>query len=106
MDRSAAALAVTPRPLRDPLRIAVIGPSRHPVSEPFAGGLEALVWHLVAGLRARGHDVTLFAAEGSDGADPRHVFPSVGWQPSRAAQGDTSMPETSFMSNHHSHLEL
>lgn len=91
---------------RPPLRIAVIGPSRHPVSQPFAGGLEALVWHLVAGLRARGQQVTLFAAEGSDGADTHHVFPSSGWQPSRSARGDSSMPEASFMSNHHSHLEL
>ncbi|MEO7059964.1 MAG: glycosyltransferase family 4 protein [Lapillicoccus sp.] len=91
---------------RDPLRIAVIGPSRYPVREPFAGGLEALVWHLVAGLRARGHEVTLFAAEGSDGSDADYGFPSTGWQPSRSASGDISMPETSFMSNHHSHLEL
>lgn len=106
MDPSAAHRVVVPARVRDPLQIAVIGPSRYPVSEPFAGGLEALVWHLVAGLRARGHNVTLFAAEGSDGADARHVLPSSGWQPSRAARGDSSMPETSFMSNHHSHLEL
>lgn len=102
----AAHRVVVPARVRDPLQIAVIGPSRYPVREPFAGGLEALVWHLVDGLRARGHDVTLFAAEGSDGADARHVFPSSGWQPSRSARGDSSMPERSFMSNHHTHLEL
>lgn len=48
------------------LRIALVGPSRYPVSQPFAGGLEAHVWALSAALRARGHHVTLFAAAGSD----------------------------------------
>ena len=50
----------------DTLRIALIGPSRFPVSQPFVGGLEAHVWALSAALRARGHHVTLFAAAGSD----------------------------------------
>ena len=50
----------------DSLRIALIGPSRFPISQPFVGGLEAHVWALSAALRARGHHVTLFAAAGSD----------------------------------------
>ena len=94
-------------PARDSLHVAVIGPSPHPVREPFAGGLEALVWHLVAALRARGHVVTLFAAEGSDGADTHHVLPGVGWQPSRSSSSiNSAPPDTSFMNNHHRHLEL
>lgn len=48
------------------LRIALIAPSRHPVSQPFAGGLEAHIWHLARALAGDGHQVTLFAAEGSD----------------------------------------
>ena len=91
---------------RSPLRIAVIGPSRYPVSQPFAGGLESLVWHLVHGLRTRGHHVTLFAAEGSDGGDPELAFPAAGWHPSTTAAGDVSMPAPEFMSDHHSHLRL
>ncbi len=39
---------------------------RQPVAEPFMGGMEAHSWHLAAGLTARGHDVTLFAAGDSD----------------------------------------
>ena len=41
-------------------------PSRFPIAEPFAGGLEAHVWALADGLRRRGHEVTLFAGPGSD----------------------------------------
>ncbi|MHA6345463.1 glycosyltransferase [Roseivivax sp. CAU 1761] len=43
------------------LRIAVIGHIRNPVGRPFRGGMEAHCYHLVHGLQARGHDVTLFA---------------------------------------------
>ena len=49
----------------DALRIGVIGHLRFPLSQPFAGGLEAATYALVERLAARGHDVTLFAAPGS-----------------------------------------
>ncbi|GAA1902256.1 glycosyltransferase [Lapillicoccus jejuensis] len=91
---------------RSPLRLAVIGPSRHPLREPFAGGLESLVWHLVRGLRDDGHDVTLFAADGSDGAHPDYGFAGEDWTPSAAASRDVSMPEAGFLTEHHRHLRL
>lgn len=43
------------------MRVALLAPLRHPIREPYAGGLE---WHtaeLARGLAARGHDVTLIA---------------------------------------------
>ena len=48
------------------LRVAVIAHNRFPIRQPFAGGLESHVWYLVRALAARGHDVSLFAAPGSD----------------------------------------
>ncbi|WP_282603873.1 glycosyltransferase [Paracoccus sp. PARArs4] len=48
------------------LRIAVVAHLRHPIATPFMGGMEAHAWHLVRGLRARGHQVTLYAAGDSD----------------------------------------
>ncbi|MFB9375601.1 glycosyltransferase [Kineococcus gynurae] len=84
----------------------MIGPSAHPVVEPYAGGLESFVGTLTAGLRERGHDVTLFAAAGSAGADTSLSFPGVGWHPSEIAAGDTSMPAARFMADHHAHLRL
>ena len=47
---------------------------------------------IVAELVRRGHTVSLFAAEGSDGADERYAFPAAGWEPSPAAREDCSMP--------------
>lgn len=47
------------------MRIAVLAHLHHPISPPFAGGMEAHTYHLVSGLMQRGHAVTLFAKEGS-----------------------------------------
>jgi len=48
------------------MRIAVIAHLKYPITEPFAGGLEMHTHLLARHLILRGHDVTLFAAEGSD----------------------------------------
>lgn len=61
----------------DRLDIAVIGPSRFPIREPYAGGLEVVVAKEVRALRDRGHRVTLFAAIGSEGHDPRFEFTTM-----------------------------
>ncbi|MBB2901441.1 glycosyltransferase involved in cell wall biosynthesis [Kineococcus radiotolerans] len=89
----------------DRLRVAVLGPSRYPVAEPYAGGLESFVGNLVAGLRARGHRVLLFAAAGSPGAQPE-VLSGGGWRPDELARADASMPAEAFMVEHHSHLDV
>lgn len=59
------------------MRIAVIGPGRYPIRQPYAGGLETMVASLVAGLRAAGHEVDLFAARGSEGHVREVEFPGV-----------------------------
>ena len=51
------------------MRIAIIAHLKHPIAEPFRGGLEMHTHLLERRLTAAGHDVTLFAAEGSAGSD-------------------------------------
>jgi glycosyltransferase involved in cell wall biosynthesis len=48
------------------MRIALVAHLRHPIRPPFMGGMEAHSWHLARALRARGHDVTVFAPGDSD----------------------------------------
>lgn len=48
------------------MKIAVVGLMRHPIAEPFAGGIESHTWWLAKKLIERGHDVTLFASGDSD----------------------------------------
>ncbi len=47
------------------MKIAMLSHMHHPIAEPFQGGTEAHTAMLANALVARGHDVTLFAKEGS-----------------------------------------
>jgi glycosyltransferase involved in cell wall biosynthesis len=75
------------------LRVLVVAPERHPLRQPHAGGLEAVVWNRVRWLRRRGHHVDLCAAEGSDflsSSTDLHL-PSPRWHHDRDAS-DTENP--------------
>ena len=88
------------------MKIALIASSRFPVREPFAGGLEAHTWSLAHGLGRRGHDVTMFAAPGSD--PDLHVRELAVSSPrlSDAARADVSMTSESWLQEHHAYLSL
>ena len=89
-----------------PLRIALLASARHPIAEPFEGGLEAHTWTLAHALRERGHDVTLFAGPGSDPALRAHEL-RVQWpRLGRAARADESMTAPAFMAEHHAYLQV
>ncbi|MBV8861825.1 MAG: glycosyltransferase family 4 protein [Mycobacterium sp.] len=88
------------------LRIALIASSRFPVSQPFAGGLEAHVWHLARALARRGHQVSVFAAPGSDPDLDCHTLAVRPLEVSKAARSDISMPAETFMADHHAYLTL
>ncbi|MBL7261324.1 glycosyltransferase [Paractinoplanes lichenicola] len=75
--------------------IAVIAPLRHPIQEPHAGGLEAMVWDRVRMLRARGHRVLLCAVAGSqfqEGGPAEFRLPPVVWPDERDATDSTFPP--------------
>ena len=83
-------MAAPPRPMS----VLLAGHCRSAISLPFAGGLEAITWHLARGLVERGHRVTLFGARGSD-CGPQvqvvtpedlgvHVDPVAPWDDTRA----------------------
>lgn len=88
------------------LRIALIASNRFPISQPFAGGLEAHVWHLARALARAGHDVVLYAGEGSDPELDCETLAVHELALSPAAQGDSSMPAHQFMTDHHAYLSL
>ncbi len=48
------------------MKIAVLSRTMYPIRKPFFGGMEMHTYTLVEQLMKRGHDVTLFAAKGSD----------------------------------------
>jgi glycosyltransferase involved in cell wall biosynthesis len=67
------------------VRIALLAPLISPIAPPFLGGAQALLSDLATGLAARGHAVTLYAADGSHvpgvrtvtlGIDPATLTPA------------------------------
>ncbi|MDT0631500.1 glycosyltransferase [Rubrivirga sp. S365] len=92
-----------------PLRVALIGSARYAFREPYVGGVAAHVVGLARGLAERGHDVTLFAPEGSDAGGGVRTVPfcaASGLDYSAAARGDVSMLAEPFMREHHAALAL
>ncbi|KRC92048.1 glycosyl transferase family 1 [Terrabacter sp. Root85] len=88
------------------MRVVILAAARHPIAEPFAGGLESLTWHLVRGLRRQGVDVSFFAGPGSDpalGATPLHVEPL---RLSHTARSDASMVPEAWLREHHAYLQV
>ncbi|GGM93701.1 glycosyl transferase family 1 [Terrabacter tumescens] len=84
----------------------MLGSSRHPIAEPFAGGLESLTWHLVRGLRDRGVEVTFFAGPGSDPALGATELDIAPLRLSDAARSDVSMVPEAWLREHHAYLQV
>ncbi|SOC57990.1 glycosyltransferase [Ornithinimicrobium cerasi] len=88
------------------MHVVVIAHTRHPVRQPFAGGLESVTWHLTRGLVERGHRVSLFAARGSEVlSGVEHLWPAE-LPLSDAARADVSMPDLGYLRRHHAYLAL
>ena len=88
------------------MKVGIIASARFPVREPFAGGLEAHTWSLAQGLKARGHEVTVFAAPGSDPALGVQALSVQVPKISAAARADVSMPAEWWLQEHHAYLAL
>ncbi len=88
------------------MRICLIASPRFPIREPFAGGLEAHTHGLSLELRARGHDVTLFAAPGSDPELRAEELPVQVFAPSDAARSDVGATPDWWIAEHHAYLAL
>ncbi len=85
------------------MRIGIIAHLKHRIGEPFAGGLETHTHLLAGGLRGRGHDVVVFASNGSD--------PAVGVEPiceetAIREVGVAEATDIAFFREHHAYLKL
>lgn len=93
---------VAPSPVRAAARrIELIASARHPIREPFPGGLEAHTWALTHRLRERGHRVGVHARAGSDTALGARAM-----MPMPDSPGDVGMPTGWFMAEHRAHLAV
>jgi glycosyltransferase involved in cell wall biosynthesis len=85
------------------VRIAIIAHLKHPISEPFAGGLEMHTHMLARLLRRRGHDVTLFASTRSD---PSLGVEAICDETSLLGVGTGEANDVAFFREHHAYLRL
>jgi glycosyltransferase involved in cell wall biosynthesis len=88
------------------MRICLIASSRFPIREPFAGGLEAITHALARELGRRGHEISVFAAPGSDPRLPVTELPLAVHAVSDAARSDVGAPPDVWMAEHHAYLGL
>ncbi|MDG5487821.1 glycosyltransferase family 4 protein [Sphingomonas sp. BGYR3] len=85
------------------MKIAVIAHLKYPIAEPFAGGLEMHTNLLVRQLRANGHAVTLFAA---DGSDYRLNVEPICRRTAIDGVGTAEANDIAFFREHHAYLQL
>jgi glycosyltransferase involved in cell wall biosynthesis len=87
------------------LRLVVLANPRHPVAEPFAGGMESHTWHLCRELTAMGVDTTLFGPVGSDPtvATELRSYPAITL--SATAQRDPTKPSDVEFYQHHAMMQ-
>ncbi len=91
------------QPPQPRLRIGIIAHLRHPIAEPFAGGLEMHTHLLARALRDRGHAVTIFASSHSD---ERLGLEAICSETALAAVGTTEATDVTFFKEHHAYLSL
>jgi glycosyltransferase involved in cell wall biosynthesis len=84
------------------MRIALLAPLVSPIAPPFLGGAQVLVYDLAAGLAARGHQVTLYAAEGSAVPGVEHVslgIDAATLRPARFDEVQADAPDATFFAH-------
>jgi glycosyltransferase involved in cell wall biosynthesis len=88
------------------MRVCLIASSRFPLCEPFMGGLEAHTHSLATQLLRRGHQVSVFAAPGSDPGIGATALPVAEFVSSDQARQDVGSVPESWMREHHAYLDL
>lgn len=85
------------------MRIGIIAHLKHPIAEPFAGGLEMHTHLLARSLRDRGHAVTLFASSRSQ---PGINLEAICAETAIQTVGTTEASDVPFFREHHAYLSL
>lgn len=85
------------------MRIGIIAHLKHPIAEPFAGGLEMHTHLLARSLRDRGHAVTLFASSRSE---PGVGLEAICAETAIQTVGTTEATDVAFFREHHAYLSL
>lgn len=86
------------------MNVAIVAAARFAIREPFAGGMEMHTYLLADGLAARGHDVTVHAADGDGRFAVQRMLP-LDFETTPTARRDVSAGPASALAEHHSYLD-
>ena len=84
--------------------IAVLAAARFPIAEPFAGGMEMHTHILADALHRRGHDVTVYAADGTGPYRVQRML-ALEFKASERARRDVTAGPDAALAEHHSYLD-
>jgi glycosyltransferase involved in cell wall biosynthesis len=87
------------------MKIAILTHIKHPVAQPFAGGLEAFTYEAVRRLASRGHDVTLFARAGSDPSLPVKEVSVSSSNGSTLDRHSHDVLSAEYIAEHHAYMD-
>lgn len=85
------------------MQIGIIAHLKHPIAEPFAGGLEMHTHLLARSLRERGHEVTVFASSKSEAS---LGLEAICTETAIASVGTAEATDIAFFKEHHAYLSL
>ncbi|MES1984265.1 MAG: glycosyltransferase [Pseudomonadota bacterium] len=85
------------------MQIGIIAHLKHPIAEPFAGGLEMHTHLLARSLRERGHGVTVFASSKSEAT---LGLEAICTETAIASVGTAEATDIAFFKEHHAYLSL
>jgi glycosyltransferase involved in cell wall biosynthesis len=89
------------------MNIGIIAHLKHPIRQPYMGGLEAFTHDIATRLKQRGHKITLYASELSDPELNVHVILSdLDYDRETFSRFRSHELSEDFLSTHHAYLEL
>ena len=89
------------------MKIGIISHLKHPIKQPFAGGLEAFTFEITRRLQKRGHEVILFASESSDSSLPLHsILTDRNYNKTSGIREKVKDLSSEYIEEHHAYHKL
>lgn len=89
------------------MNIGIIAHLKHPIRKPYMGGLEAFTHDICKRLKARGHQITLYASELSDPElNVKVILSDTDYDRETFSRFRSHELSEDFISTHHAYLEL
>jgi len=87
------------------MKVGILTHIKHPIVQPFAGGLESFTYDITTRLQARGHDVTLFATAGAAAELPVETMAVSAMHCDDGDRHPYDISSTNYIAEHHAYMD-